>query len=986
MSVFRIVGNFYEDILDYFTREYKKHDPAFDPYVLLDEYMKYQDNPSKSTMLTIFKTKFHGIFDLQADQVAKKTEIMQILASTYTRADRLKNSTLSYWSSRLRVFRAMTTILILLIIISFCILLYIVKLRLLKSYESTAAETAQSLLLYVICYIVFFSIILLLLIMMIEGGKMAKERRDDNDVRFKNFDIMLVPNIQVQMFFKAVGYFMQNNNLEYERIKRALERSIQDGGGEEATTEECGDNVTSKIVDAMITKNPCTNRANIAELFDVLKNDIRDFVFQFYNYGHGYVNLKKAVIKSNSAFMLKEVRKIFSFYYYLVTKRGEYDVEVSMIESNRKILDKIVLTKFEELGLTYFTTEGSEGNDEQIRELNENPSKNPSFVNRATLFVAAIKYLFIFLYPLYLKQEPDSASFKDTAISVGLPTKISPSNDFEKRTKAFFDKVSMTQYTEMKSLIMTATPQERQMLFDKYILEYQPYIERELTELLLVVKGISTFPVSTDYVKSKLREALQDKTVALADGSYREIFSTAFLDSLMPKIRNSVTDSISTIGPDKGLNAVINFKVHMLTNELANDLADYNINIIEHSDYLIEALEKDNIDPRLLEIYKKVMYGLDANIETKRRMKRMSDAIHQRFITSPEFILRLGKITYHDMFKGLDTKYTFDILNDFYNEVSNAAGGTGTNRTEQNIFYQQMRNFKLGKVLIIMLTIIIILSYVYFTIDQVVALTALSAEKTKAKQEAQGPLGRGEDLRFSIRATNIYIKILLPFVAMFFIIALLFSYHAKATHKFNFNKETIETNTSELLNAIAKLDTLIGTINKVADSNKFAAIGDIGDITEQNKTELYKNIIEVIDKYEKCNYIINVSRTRLPFPYTELTVDMFMLGVTLLTVVYFTIKISPLARLKKIQTFNKLKEQAIFMDPKEVDNLAKIEKECHAEDVDAIVFTIKVIVFSTIIMFLTFYTVTIMESAGEFRMGLYNSVYYEESRCYTGLD
>ena len=74
------------------------------------------------------------------------------------------------------------------------------------------------------------------------------------------------------------------------------------------------------------------------------------------------------------------------------------------------------------------------------------------------------------------------------------------------------------------------------------------------------------------------------------------------------------------------------------------------------------------------------------------------------------------------------------------------------------------------------------------------------------------------------------------------------------------------------------------------------------------------------------------------------------------------------------------------MDPKEVDNLAKIEKECHAEDVDAIVFTIKVIVFSTIIMFLTFYTVTIMESAGEFRMGLYNSVYYEESRCYTGLD
>ena len=335
-------------------------------------------------------------------------------------------------------------------------------------------------------------------------------------------------------------------------------------------------------------------------------------------------------------------------------------------------------------------------------------------------------------------------------------------------------------------------------------------------------------------------------------------------------------------------------------------------------------------------------------------------------------------VTYDDFYKGLDTKYAYDVLNDFYMEVSHASGTSDMNRTEQNIFYQQMKNFRMSKTLIIMVTIVIIMGYIYYVIPQLQTWSKLS--KASEPETATGEVIR------SINYVNIAAKTLIPLVAMIFVIVLLFSYHAKSVHKFNFNKETIETNTSYLLSTISKLDSNMGRINNVVNSKRYAAIGDIQEIKDEDKTDMYKHMMNVITQYEKCNYIINVSRSKIPFPYTELSVDIFMLGVTLMTMVYLTMTIGPIARLEKIKELNKKREDAIIMTVSSLKEVADKEKQCNTEDIEAIVFTIKVIVFTAIFLFLIFYTVTILESATEFKMGLYNSVYFEESRCYTGHD
>ena len=982
MSVFRIVGNYYEDVLDYYTREYKKIDPAFDPVMLQEEYMRFEDDPSKSTKLATFKTKFHEMFDLPADQTAKKTEIMQNLASAFARVHRLHQSTWSYWNARQKVFRTMIIVMGFMIVITFIILLYMIRIRVKYPKGSDdgaiSADNLQSMLLYVIVYTIFFTVMLMLLLLMIEGVRMSGARKKDNDIRFTNFNVMLIPNIHMMLFLQAIGYYMQNNTSEYVRVLNQLKTGIKRTGG--GGTKECGQGPTSKIVEIMISKNPCKKQANLSDLYDALKAEIKDFVFQFYNYGYGYIALKKTVIKSSNAYILKEVRKIFSFYYYMFNKRGEYDVERSMLESNQKILDNIIVTKFRELGISYFIA--SEGNDEEnIQLMNEDSSRNPKFNAQATLFENSIKHLLIYTYPMYLKVLPNSTEFTTLTpvVSSALPTRLSPGNDFETKTKAFFENFPNETYTDYVNRMKIASPQEKQVLFNLFLQKFDVYIEGVMVDLLLAVEGASTFPLNQDYIRKRIANVMKDTVVEQTKSSYRGMFETAFVEHLVPVIRKNILNTIDTVDVSKGINSVINYKIHILSNQLANDLADYNINVMENSDYVIEKLEKENIDTRLLNIYIKVMYGLDGLVETKRKMRRSVQAANNgRFLSTTEFITRLNTVTYDDFYRGLDTKYAHDVLNDFYMEVSHASGTSGMDRTEQNIFYQQMKNFQMSKTFIIMVTIVISMGYIYYVIPQIKIWNKLyNAPKPET--------ATGEMIR-SINHVNIVAKTLIPLVATIFVIVLLFSYHAKSVHKFNFNKETIETNTSYLLSTLSKLDSIMGRINSDVDSKRYAAIGDIQEIKEEDKTDIYKHMMNVITQYEKCNYIINASRNKIPFPYTELTVDIFMLGVTLMAMVYLTMTIGPIARLEKIKELNKKREDAIIMTVSSLKEVADKEKQCNTEDVDAIVFTIKVIVFTAIFLFLIFYTVTILESATEFKMGLYNSAYFEESRCYTGQD
>jgi|UniRef100_A0A6C0BEJ4 hypothetical protein len=321
-------------------------------------------------------------------------------------------------------------------------------------------------------------------------------------------------------------------------------------------------------------------------------------------------------------------------------------------------------------------------------------------------------------------------------------------------------------------------------------------------------------------------------------------------------------------------------------------------------------------------------------------------------------------------------------------EVSGAIGTSANttnpvNRTEHNIFYGKQKNLKIAGVTLFMILLFIIPEiFIYYLIGWAQGLTNLNYERKQMDSSQPGY----KILKAIVRTKQInhWIKISLVFGFAIFMMAMLFSYYKKAIDAFEFNRDTIETNTGNLLDAITRLDTQFGVIKQKIGNNSYMRITDLKDITDDMKADLFKDILDLVDKYEKCNYIINVSQNHLPFPYTELILDGFMIGASALCFVYVFGQMSPLERLSKIKKLNKMREEVSFIPDDEMSKLVDLEKICNDEQIDTIAFTLKIIIFSFIFMFLLFYTFTIISSTGDFKNGLYNSVYFEESRCYNG--
>jgi hypothetical protein len=159
-------------------------------------------------------------------------------------------------------------------------------------------------------------------------------------------------------------------------------------------------------------------------------------------------------------------------------------------------------------------------------------------------------------------------------------------------------------------------------------------------------------------------------------------------------------------------------------------------------------------------------------------------------------------------------------------------------------------------------------------------------------------------------------------------------------------------------------------------------IKEIPQISVDDKTRIYEKMKVIVDKYEKCNYVLATQKNDIPFPYTEAILDMFMITACVVCIVFLLGTINPIEKLKTIKELNKLKERGIYQenDPDFISE-AKEKAQCHDQDIDAVIFTLKIMFFMFIILFLVFYATKIISSTSEFEFGLYNSVYFEESMC-----
>lgn len=983
MSLFKIVGNYYEDILDYFTREYKKFDTGFDPKALEREYLKYQDDPSKSAVLVTFATNFKKIFDLPPEKATKKTDIIKLLAKTNMRLDRLQQADWKYWESRKNTYSGMLAILIIMMLI----ILIIVILLALKSveFETDNYKKTKGILAYGIIYLIVFTVMLTFVMNMSENAKMSEERGKGNRDQFTNFHLILVPNMQINLFFTMLGYAITNATDSFNRVKKTLEKTQKQNA--KGAKGKCKDTITTKIVDYIEMKDPCTNKMNFNEIYDKFKNDIVSYIFQFYNYGYGYTTVKRAVVKSNSSFILREVRKVLSFYYYLMNRKG-VENEKANIENDQRILDKVLIDKLDDMKIADFLK--PDGSAADIQTAAKENEQNPDFLKELKRWMDAINYLAVFVYPLYLNENPLSANFMVRSAATHFPMNLDDTNGdmFVSDTRQYFIVKYQTRYKDMLAMRANATGAEINVVMSEFMNDCRSYITTAFNKLILASRGTTMFALDDAFIKSKLAQMNKAAPLALLDGNYRDAFNDAFTSYLMPKVRDDIYADLGSNEGQTSVASLINYKVGLIVEGLALDLSAYNMNITENSNYILNKLmdKADNPDKRLLEIYNSILKKLDGAIEIKKRMQRKDDKTNPQFVNSAEFTKRIDDMLFEDLYQGMESFYLYEILNDFYMEVSSTIG-SGTNRTEHNIFYAKERKMKIAQMLVAMVSIIMFTCFGHYLIGWIKSFKELKEAGKSVKLENNNDEAKAEyKVKKAILRTknvNAVVKILIPLAMVIFLVSMFNSYYKKAMYKFTFNKETIENNTSELLDSVSKLDTLLGAMRKDVNKNNYARIGDISVITDETKSELYDHITNIVKNYEKCNYILNISRSTLPFPYTEITVDAFMMFATVMCFLYVVGQMNPLGRLKKVKELNKRRDELAVLPDAEMAQILSVEKACNAVDLDNIVFALKIIVFSFIFMFLIFYTVTIVTSTSEFQAGLYNSGYFEESMCYT---
>ena len=197
----------------------------------------------------------------------------------------------------------------------------------------------------------------------------------------------------------------------------------------------------------------------------------------------------------------------------------------------------------------------------------------------------------------------------------------------------------------------------------------------------------------------------------------------------------------------------------------------------------------------------------------------------------------------------------------------------------------------------------------------------------------------------------------------------------------------IENNTYSLKSELDTLNTKLNGLSKLIRADEtYKKIGDLPQITKNDKLDMLETLKKIIDKYEKCNFIIESAGKEIPFPYTEVVIHGFMIVLCILALLYAYLKYSPFTQLRDLKKLYKLREDLEFANPKDL-TLRKTEVDqlygCHKENMISIMFALKVTFFMFIVIFLIFYSVKIISSANDFKSGLYNSFYFEESQCYT---
>lgn len=1013
MSVFKVIGNTYTDLLDYVNIEYRKNNFSIDR---LFQQMKSDE----------------------------KRKLIDKIAYLYQRIDTLRMAQDKFWNSKQSNLGFFKFLLIVVIIVGAIIMGYFFWFQLTRGGIYIMTERIRLFLIYAIMYMIFFSIFYLLLRNISYNKDQGLANKVEIMEKLSSFTKLMNFESDVQTIFLFVSYRGTESASKYQQLWRNNSNLLRKY-------------VINAPTDSSNLKSD--NGVNYEVLFNDKQDVIKKAIEGLFAEGTGYINVKKELVSSSNALMIKEFRSVMRFYYLLI-KRIENANSLEDMEANRlQTIDTYVIRDIS--NIPQLMRMSSSGNDNayissskapinvDLTQLVASNINNKAFSSEWKDLKTVLAYTMTYCYQLWIRKSTDDPDIPAALKGVNImPHMIDLKNlpgenpdlykklqdvfsrhfstkmqDFLKKEKARTDAVATAEAppfidTSAENTVTLSSGNDEDSSDDTCILIPDKNIVPGVTKSIVSIPVESTdnkFNTSLNSVLNDVKDEIEkhyNMTMIKLDGDYWFPYDANFLLQNVPNIMKEVY-TVDPVNDQKYYrefmfemaksiipNSIKSFKAYQknqgnLSERIAPIIAKMNIKLKDYSAYIMTKMEdkngtlKPDVKARIVEIINQI----DADVKTKLASvettygKKMNDL---RFLDLDSFVSKIDAMSYVDLKIGLNHVYFKSILDSFYFAISNSVNAT--KKDTKDIYFHDTKRINLSKQAFILLVIIFCTGVLYHILgifDEYKyagkAINKYFADRPDISKLSAEERKEITNMRFAFmdKKISLWFKALLPIAGVIFVLCLIWSFVRKSEAKHNFNKETIDGNTSSLRTSVHDLNLLFSELDgRIRTAETTALVKNIPQITMDDKTKMYECIKNIVSRFEKCNYILAAQQGDIPFPYTESTIDMFMILICILCLFYVYGKINPIERVRDLKALYALKEKGQYLenDQSFTDEVTSKAK-CHDTDIDSIVFTMKVLFFLFVIMFLIFYSTKVVQSTSEYEFGIYNSIYFEEALC-----
>lgn len=396
-------------------------------------------------------------------------------------------------------------------------------------------------------------------------------------------------------------------------------------------------------------------------------------------------------------------------------------------------------------------------------------------------------------------------------------------------------------------------------------------------------------------------------------------------------------------------------------NKIVAVLVKYKIDVVPHFDHIKNSISAAVSADYTNEVWETCRQIVDEAQQTANA--KASQVVNKRYITQEQFQSKFEELHFTDLqFLSKNAKTLHHALSSLSKKVNDNLAKDVISDEGNIPILKASRRLTRYRHLVITGSVLICLALGYFLLGTVTGWIK-SGEKT-----IHG-------------FVDIFIKAGVPILLTVFCIIFMVAVYKKAVAKYNYNREVLEKNAGSLLSSIDSYDdTLQGIANRLMKSNQAGptdtrTLKELS-ITPEEVEDVYLQTIELLESYERCNLLMECAQGGLPFPWVDITIYAMVIGISIMVILVMFFSINPMEKLNNIRELNRMGFKLASNQFVSMKGFEAFE----GEDIGSVIKIVSFIVFAIIVIL---FCIKLMNASATQQIGMFNSKYYEESRCTT---